>query len=252
QAHRHVVAALAVVHAEVHPVGEAELAHAAGAGERKDDLLARFLRQLEDGVGAARVVDHLGVGAGLEAALQVERDAALRVQDVDGLERHRRRAAQMEPAACKRQDEEGGERSQTTRFTSRPGTTTTFFTLCPATNFCTLALARARPSMAARSAAFGTRIEPRSLPFTCTTSSISSCSSAAASGSGHGARITSSPKPSSVHRRWLMCGAMGESRRRRIEKPSREVALHSSARSSALRIFLHADATVLNWWRCMS
>src|SRR5690606_6836551 len=72
---------------------------------------------------------------------------------------------------------------QTTILTSLPGTTITFFGV-PSTNFFTFSLASAAASTAALSAALGTRTLPRSLPLTCTTSSISSCSSALASTCG--------------------------------------------------------------------
>jgi hypothetical protein len=110
----------------------------------------------------------------------------------------------------------------------------------------------ASSSIAFLSAAFGTRMEPRSFPFTCTTSSTSSCSSAAASGCGHGATMTSSPKPHCCHRWWLMCGVMGESTRRRMDSPSFAVALDTPAFSIAFSTFMQAEATVLNWWRSMS
>src|SRR6266850_2252655 len=198
---RHVIGALAVVQAKADAVAQLELAHAARPGQRKDFLQACFFGELQHGVRLLRVIDDLGIGSGLDIALEIERDAARGARHVNRAERHLRRAAQPEAAAREREAKNGDEDShQTTRLTSRPGTTTTFFTLWPATKRCTFGLASARPSIAARSAAFGTRIEPRSLPFTCTTSSTSSCSSAAASGSGHGARITSSPKPSSRHR----------------------------------------------------
>src|SRR5688572_21313506 len=249
---RHVVRAFGVVHAEADAVAQPVLAHAPGRGERQDHLLARLVAELQGGVGARRLVDHPGVGAGLDVALEVERDAAARARDVERLERHLRRAAQAKAAAREHHQDHEEELFQTTRFTRRPGTTTTFFTFCPATNFCTLGLASARPSMAPRSAAFGTRIEPRSLPLTCTTSSTSSCSRAAGSGSGHGALSTSSPKPSSRHSWCVTCGAMGDSSRSRIESPSFEVASHSGSSSSAFRIFMHAEATVLNFCRSTS
>src|SRR3546814_8114791 len=46
-----------------------------------------------------RIVDHLGVGPGLDVALEIEREAAARAGDVERLEGHVRRAAQLEAAA---------------------------------------------------------------------------------------------------------------------------------------------------------
>src|ERR1043165_7815477 len=90
--------------------------------------------------------------------------------------------------------------------------------------FFTKSRARTIASMARWSADLGTRTVPRLTPFTCTTSSISSCSSAAGSGSGHGAVMMSSPNWSSRHRWWVMCGAIGESSLSRTESPSSVVA----------------------------
>src|SRR6185503_9354791 len=250
---RHVVVALAVVHAEADAVAQPKFAHPPGAGERKDLLGARLAGELEDRLGLFRVAYQLHVAAGAEVARQVERDPCGRVRYVHAAERQVGGAAQVEPAPGERPREKDDEEfSQTTRLTSRPGTTITFFTFSPATNFCTFGLESASFSIAPRSAAFGTRIEPRSLPFTCTTSSISSCSSAAGSGSGQGARRMSSPNPSSRHRWCVRCGAMGESSLSRIESPSSVVAFQSSISSRALRIFMQAEATVLNCWRWMS
>jgi hypothetical protein len=128
--------ALAVVHAEADAVAQAELAHPPCAGERKDLLGARFAGELENRLGLLRVVHHFDVAPCAQVARQVERDSAARVGDVHAIERQVGGAAQVEPAAreAARQDEDE-ELFQTTRLMSRPGTTTTFFTFWPATNF---------------------------------------------------------------------------------------------------------------------
>ena len=110
--------------------------------------------------------------------------------------------------------------------------------------------------MSALGASAATLMLPRSLPLTCTISSISSCFNASSHTSGQLAARMSVPKPQSCHSAWQMCGVVGDSRRSRIEKPSSatsacaagsEAARSLCAFSSALRIFIAADTTVLNW-----
>ena len=80
-------------------------------------------------------------------------------------------------------------------------------------NFCTVSSASAAASMKSRVACAGTWIWPRSLPFTCTTSWIESCTRAAASTAGHGWSSSRVPGRSSAHSAVHTCGMMGESSR---------------------------------------
>src|SRR5207302_1606397 len=198
---RHIIGALAVVQAKADAVAQLELAHAARPGQRKDFLLACFFGELQHGVGLLGVIDDLGIGSCLDIALEIERDAARGARHVNRAERHLRRAAQPKAAAREREAKNGDEDSHpSTTLMSRPGTTMMrlmiLLPICFFTNSSDFTIV----SSARWSADFGTRTMPRLTPFTCTTSSTSSCSSACLSASGHGARITSSPKPSSRHR----------------------------------------------------
>src|SRR5581483_8198603 len=254
---------LGVGQPETHGVAQLVLAHAAGRVERQDHLLARLRGEAQHRVGLLRVVDHLGaLRLRGKVALQIEREPGS-ARHVERLERQLLLAAQVEAAAA--QDERERDREDaphhTTTFTRRPGTTTTLRTGCPFAWRATASCASAIFSSSSRPADLGARRWPRSLPFTCRTSSISSCSSAFASGCGQGARSTSSPRANSRHSVWQMCGAIGDRTRSSMESPSlytawREraspSALPGAASSSAFRILMQVEATVLNWLRSMS
>src|SRR6185436_15001164 len=209
-------ATLAVVHAEGDAVAQLEFAHAPGRGQRQDVLLAGLLQEFEHRLGVFRVVDHLGVGARLDVALQVQRDAGDGGgRHVQRVERQLRRAAQLEAAGGEQQGKGKSENSshQTTILIRRPGTMIMRRIACSPMYFFISSLARTSSSRPFWSSVLGAFSVPFFLPLICTTYSISSCSSAAGSGSGQGARSTSSPKPSSRHSAWQTCGVMGESSR---------------------------------------
>src|SRR5438105_7224153 len=176
---RHIIGALAVVQAKADAVAQLELAHAARPGQRKDFLLACFFGELQHGVGLLGVIYDLGIGPGLDIALEIERDAARGARHVNRAERHLRGAAQPEAAAREREAKKRDEDSHpSTTLMSRPGTTMMrlmiLLPICFFTNSSDFTIV----SSARWSADFGTRTMPRLTPFTCTTSSTSSCSSA--------------------------------------------------------------------------
>src|SRR5450631_4290071 len=104
---------------------------------------------------------------------------------------------QMKPAGAQSEERAAGERDNdktrvhTTRFTSLPGTKMTLRKGLSPTNFITCSSASAAARAALSSALTAMWPRPRSLPFTCTTISRVSCSSACASPSGHGASRSS-------------------------------------------------------------
>src|SRR5690606_4651323 len=138
--------------------------------------------------GIARA-EHLHGAVGRQVAPQLggHRGAAV---DPDRIEDEIRRLAQLE-AAARQQRGRAARKEQaalhTTTFTRRPGTTTTFFGVAPPPNFAKPSLASAMRSISALSAPAGTRMEPRILPLTCSTSSTSSWRSADSSTCGQGA-----------------------------------------------------------------
>src|SRR5262249_50077093 len=124
-ARRDEFAAFVVVHPETHAVAQLYFVHPAGAAERQDHSLPPLPGELEDRIGLFGVVDDLGMRAGLNAALEVERDAGRRRRPhIEGVEGQRCRAAQLEAAAGEEERSSKNERSHDmTMFISRPGTT---------------------------------------------------------------------------------------------------------------------------------
>src|SRR5690606_15017821 len=153
-----------------------------------------------------------GVSAAGEAAADALRDrAAGRRVHVEGGERQALDAAQLEAAPRHDRRTNGGEEGtalHTTMFNRSLSTTTTFFCCLHSRYFYALSLFSAAVSIAALSAAAATRICPRSLPLTCSISSISSCTSAASSTAG---QASAAPGLSSAYRASQMCGTIGAS-----------------------------------------
>src|ERR1700689_4179753 len=159
---------------------------------------------------------------GQELLAQRLHEVALLVGRLDQADAQHRRQRAMSlqaktTAAC--DEERAGKRGEpeaacvhTTRFRSLPGTNMTLRSGLSPTNFITCSSASAASRAAASSALTEMLTRPRSLPFTCTTISSVSCTSAASSTIGHGP-LSSSPKlsryPSAPQSSWVMCGTTG-------------------------------------------
>jgi hypothetical protein len=80
---------------------------------------------------ASGAVDQARLARGLDVAPQLDGER-IHARNVERLERQLRRASKLVTAAGEKREDEGGKseahRAQTTTFTRRPGTTTTFFT----------------------------------------------------------------------------------------------------------------------------
>src|SRR5690348_5752024 len=168
--------------AESDPVTKAVFAHAARSAHREDHLLAHLLREAENGLSAFGAVHQARLARRGHVSPELDGQRIV-ARNVERIERQLRVPAKLEAAGREQHEAEPGEnrahRRQTTTLTSRPGTTTTFFTRCPSVKRVTASCASASRSSSPRSADLGARMWPRSLPFTWRTSSISSCSSAA-------------------------------------------------------------------------
>jgi len=199
-----VLACLAVVHAEHDAQPQPVFARPTLRVDRQHVALAGLADDLDHRLRLGPLVEHGCRGAGADRRLQLRsapRCAA----------RRRRRCRngsccvprRRKPQEAKPPDTSSAAASPARRGRSTPApptgrrragaqtTTLTSFPAprprahgLPATNFCTRRVGQAAASIACLSAAAGTRTEPRSLPLTCTTSSISSCRSAASSAAG--------------------------------------------------------------------
>ena len=102
----------------------------------------------------------------------------------------------------------------------------------------------------ASSALAGTVTRPRSLPLTCTTTSIASRTSASASTCGQRSSMTAPAWPSSCHSAWQACGTTGDRPSTTISSAScmtaRPCALRSSNFASAFISSITAAIAVLN------
>src|SRR5207237_8980825 len=156
--------------------------HGGGAGPG-----AQAPRRLAAELGFAGAVD-ADLEAGLARVVGEQLDADGPCALGDG----RARAAQMVAAGGEREDGEERGAPHTIRFSMRPGTNTTLRTGRPATCARMCGSASAAATAWASSASAGTVMRPRSFPFTCTGSSISS--RASAPGSAAGQRSASSQR----------------------------------------------------------
>ena len=161
-------------------------------------MLAAVLQRLDDQVGIGRRVGHRHARAGAQwrrsssasAESSEKPDRKMRFQASSGGRRSRKPQPASSVVASAAAPADGGvtggeaSRPQTTTFTRRPGTTMIFFGVRPSENFSTSGLAAAVASIVALSAPAGTLMAPRVLPLTCSTSSISSCTSAASTTAG--------------------------------------------------------------------
>src|SRR5207237_10560749 len=109
-----------------------------GGGHGNGALLPFFLERLEHDLRVLGRLDHLGGGAGVDAALEIggERRARGKAGELDRLEAQLGRPAELEAAGGERrcgegQDERAAPRHQTTMLTRRPGTTITRLTGAP-------------------------------------------------------------------------------------------------------------------------
>src|SRR5690242_315404 len=142
-------------------------------------------------------------------------------RDLDTRERLRDRPPgpagihRVQPAAGEqqRQRREGRKLPHATRFTSRSGTTITFFGALPSSRRTTLSLASAAASVAARSVPLGSVSVSRSLPLTWIAIVTSSSTSNAGSTAGQGALATRPSWPAAAQASSATCGTIGETRR---------------------------------------
>src|SRR5262245_17134957 len=174
-------------------VAETVLVHFSRRGEGQDRFLAKLGGEGEYRLRLVGAVHQARRARGGDVAPQLDRERRA-ARNIERLERQRRGAAQAEAAAREERgnhDPDDGAAHQTTTFTRRPGTTTTFLTGWPSAKRATASCASASCSICSRAADRGARTCPRSLPFTWRTSSISSVSSACASTAGHAAAPTS-------------------------------------------------------------
>jgi hypothetical protein len=97
------------VHPEGDDVTQLVFAHPAGRGQREDHFLARLLQEIQLGLRLLWVVDHRGARAGLDIALEIQRNAAGGPRHVERIERQRSGAAQLEAAAREDKSEQKRE-----------------------------------------------------------------------------------------------------------------------------------------------
>src|SRR5262245_49366243 len=112
----------------------------------------------------------------------------------------------------------------TTRLTMRPGTSTCLRTGLSPSCARTRSSASAAASTSSAVASTDTVTRARTLPFTCTGSSIVVRTSAVVSAAGHAASVTGSSWPLSSHSSLATCGTKGASRSRIVSTASRSVA----------------------------
>src|SRR5262249_32157353 len=167
--------------------------------------------------------DELQADALRELLLQVEDRCAVPEQrDADGPDgRGQRRAAARERVSAAgeaRDQHQQGHKPErvlhvqsrahhfTTIDTSRPWAMTTFATVLPCVYCRTCGSARARASSSPSSMSTGTVRRARTLPFTCTGTTISSAFATSSSNDGHPAATTPSSFPSISHSSSDRCG----------------------------------------------
>src|SRR5439155_23479171 len=185
--------------------------------------------------------------AGLARVVGEQRDADGPGARGDG----RARAGEVVAAGGEHEEGEEGGAPHTIKLSMRPGTKTTLRTGRPPTWISICGSASAAATTWASPASAGTVMRPRSLPFTCTGSSIRSRASAPGSAAGQRSASSARAWPAASHSSLAMCGTKGASRRSVASTASRSTAglARSLASPSAFTSSMTAATAVLKWSR---